>query len=185
MSDITRILDSVVEDDPKAAEQLLPLVYEELRRLAASKIAQQPAGQTLQATALVHEAYLRLVDDQERVWQDRRHFFAASAEAMRHILVDRARRKGAVRHGGGMRKLDLDNVSLAAEMADENVVLVSDALEKLATHDPPTAELVKLRFFGGFTFAQAAELLGLSERTAKRMWAYARAWLFKEIKGSQ
>jgi RNA polymerase sigma factor (TIGR02999 family) len=160
---------------------LLPLVYEELRKLAAFKLAQQAPDQTLQPTALVHEAYLRLLGDGNHSWQDRRHFFAAAAEAMRHILVDRARRKAAVRHGGGWRRIDLDNVVVAAETTDENILLINEALEKLATHDAEAAELVKLRFFTGLTFPQAAEVLGLSERSARRMWAYAQVWLFKEI----
>jgi RNA polymerase sigma factor (TIGR02999 family) len=185
VSEITQILREVEEGNSQAAQELLPLVYEELRRLAAAKMSNQPPGQTLQATALVHEAYLRLLGDGEHSWQNRRHFFAAAAEAMRHILVDRARRKAAVRHGGGQSRLNLDDVVIASEATDENLVLVNDALEKLAAHDAATAELVKLRFFAGFTFAQAAELIGVSERTAKRMWAYARAWLFTEIKGSE
>ena len=156
-------------------------MYEELRKLAAFKLAQQAPDQTLQPTALVHEAYLRLLGDGNHSWQDRRHFFAAAAEAMRHILVDRARRKAAVRHGGGWQRIDLDNVVLAAETTDENILLINEALEKLATHDAEAAELVKLRFFTGLTFPQAAEVLGLSERSARRMWAYAQVWLFKEI----
>jgi RNA polymerase sigma factor (TIGR02999 family) len=182
MTNVTAILDAAQSGDPKMAAELLPLVYEELRRLAAAKMAGQPPNQTLQPTALVHEAYLRLLGNGDHSWQNRRHFFAASAEAMRHILVDRARSKAAARHGGGQLRLDLDKVVVAAEASDESVVLVNEALEKLAAHDPATAELVKLRFFAGFTFAQAAELTGVSERTAKRMWAYARAWLFDEIR---
>ena len=181
MSDVTRILESIQQGDPKAADELLPLVYEELRKLAAFKMAQQAPDQTLQPTALVHEAYLRLLGDGNHSWQDRRHFFAAAAEAMRHILVDRARRKAAARHGGGLQRIDLDSVIVAEETTDENMLLVNEALEKLAAHDAEAAELVKLRFFAGLTFPQAAEVLGQSERSAKRMWAYARAWLFKEI----
>lgn len=181
MSEVTIILEAIQKGDPKAAEELLPLVYEELRKLAAFKLAQQPPNQTLQPTALVHEAYLRLLGDGHRSWQDRRHFFAAAADAMRHLLVDRARRKGALRHGGGWHRVDLDHVVVAARTTDENLLLMNEALEKLAAHDPATAELVTLRFFAGLTFPQAAQVLGLSERTAKRTWAYARAWLFKEI----
>jgi RNA polymerase sigma factor (TIGR02999 family) len=129
----------------------------------------------------VHEAYLRLLGDGSHSWQNRRHFFAAAAEAMRHLLVDRARRKAAVRHGGGWRRVDLDNVVVATQTTDDNILLINEALERLTAHDPGAAELVKLRFFAGLTFPQAAEVLGLSERTAKRSWAYARAWLFKEI----
>jgi len=183
MSEVTVILDAIQKGDPKAAEELLPLVYEQLRKLAASKLAQQPPNQTLQPTALVHEAYLRLLGDGNRSWQDRRHFFAAAADAMRHLLVDRARHKAALRHGGGWHRVDLDNVVVATKTTDENVLLINEALEKLTAHDPGAAELIKLRFFAGLTFPQAAEVLGLSERTAKRSWAYARAWLFKEIQG--
>ena len=181
MSDVTVILDAIQTGDPKAAEELLPLVYAELRKLAAFKLAQQSPDQTLQPTALVHEAYLKLLGGGNHSWQNRRHFFAAAAEAMRHLLVDRARRKAAVRHGGGLRRIDLDHVVVATETTDENILLISEALEKLTAHDAVTAELVKLRFFGGLTCPEAAEVLGLSERTAKRSWAYARAWLFKEI----
>ena len=184
MSDVTTILEAIQQGDPKAAEGLMPLVYEELRKLAAFKMAQQPEGHTLQPTALVHEAYLKLLGRGNHSWHDRRHFFAAAAEAMRHILVDRARRKAAQCHGGGLQRMNLDDVVAATETTDENVLLVSEALEKLAVQDSATAELVKLRFFGGLTFLQAAEVLGLSERTAKRMWSYARAWLFKEIQRS-
>ena len=181
MSDVTKILDAIQQGDPKAAEDLLPMVYEELRKLANYKMAQQPEGHTLQPTALVHEAYLKLLGDGKHSWNDRRHFFAAAAEAMRHILVDRARRKAAARHGGGWQRMNLDNVVAATETTDENVLLVNEALEKLSLHDAAAAELVKLRFFAGLTFPQAAEVLDVSERTAKRMWSYARAWLFKEI----
>ncbi len=181
MDDITQILEAADAADPKGAEQLLPLVYEELRRLAAARMANERPGQTLQATALVHEAYLRLIGDGARTWQNRRHFFAAAAEAMRHILVDRARRKAAARHGGELIRIDLDAVCVASATADETVIRISDALERLAARDRDAAELVKLRFFAGFTSAEAAELLGVSDRTAKRLWAYARAWLFKEL----
>lgn len=181
MSEVTVILEAIQKGDSKAAEELLPLVYEELRKLAASKLAQQPPNQTLQPTALVHEAYIRLLGDGSHSWQNRRHFFAAAAEAMRHLLVDRARHKAAVRHGGGWRRVDLDNVVIATQTTDDNILLINEALEKLAARDSAAAELVKLRFFAGLTFPQAAEVLGLSERTAKRSWAYARAWLFKEI----
>ena len=181
MSDVTKILEAIHQGDPRAAEELLPMVYEELRKLANYKMAQQPEGHTLQPTALVHEAYLKLLGDGKHSWNDRRHFFAAAAEAMRHILVDRARRKAAARHGGGWQRMNLDNVVAATETTDENVLLVNEALEKLSLHDSAAAELVKLRFFAGLTFPQAAEVLDVSERTAKRMWSYAQAWLFKEI----
>ncbi len=181
-NDITVMLRAAQEQDPQAAEKLLPLVYEELRRVATRRMAQQPAGHTLQATALVHEAFLRLTGNPGQTWETRRHFFATASEAMRHILVDRARRKAAARHGAGMARLEFDEVFVAGESPDEHVLLVNEAIERLAEHDEAAAELVKLRFFAGFTFAQAAELLGISERTAKRDWAYARAWLFDEIK---
>jgi RNA polymerase sigma factor (TIGR02999 family) len=182
MSDVTVILDAIQKGDPKGLEELLPLVYDELRKLAAFKLAQQSPEQTLQPTALVHEVYLRLLGNENRSWHDRKHFFAAAAEAMRHLLVDRARRKATARHGGGWQRLDLDDAVIAAGTSDENILLVNEALEKFTAHDPISAELVKLRFFGGLTFPQAAEVMGISERTAQRNWAYARAWLFREIK---
>lgn len=175
---------SVERGSPKSAGALLPLVYDELRRVAAATLAGQPPGQTLQPTALVHEAYLRLLGGGEHAWNGRRHFFAAATEAMRHILVDRARRKSAVRHGSGHAALSLDSVEIAADAADAEIVRVHEALDRLARHDAAAAELVKLRFFGGFTFAQAADLSGVSERTAKRTWVYARAWLFEEMQRS-
>ncbi len=181
MSEITRILMAVDEGEPKAAAELLPLVYAELRRLAGAHMAGQPPGHTLQATALVHEAYLKLVADTDRTWRNRRHFFASAAQAMRQILVDRARRKAAVRHGGGRTPLNLDDVVVATETPDDKVVLVDDALTALAATDCAAADLVTLRFFAGFTLAEAAEILGVSERTAKRIWAYARVWLFQRI----
>jgi RNA polymerase sigma factor (TIGR02999 family) len=181
MSEVTVILQAIQKGNPKAAEELLPLVYEELRKLAASKLALQSSDQTLQPTALVHEAYLKLLGDGSHSWEDRRHFFAAAAEAMRHLLVDRARRKTTLRHGGGWRRVDLERVVVAAKTTDDNILLINEALEKFVAHDATAAELVKLRFFGGLTFPQAARVLGLSERTAKRSWSYARAWLFKEI----
>jgi RNA polymerase sigma factor (TIGR02999 family) len=181
MSEVTLILEAIQKGNPKAAEELLPLVYEELRKLAASKLALQSSEQTLQPTALVHEAYLKLLGDGSHSWQDRRHFFAAAAEAMRHLLVDRARRKATLRHGGGWRRVDLEGVVVAGKTTDDNILLINEALEKFTAHDATAAELVKLRFFAGLTFPQAARVLGLSERTAKRSWSYARAWLFKEI----
>ena len=163
------------------AEKLLPMVYEELKRLAASKMADQPPGQTLQATALVHEAYLRLIGDGERTWKDRRHFFAAAAQAMRHILVDRARSKAAVRHGSGRERINLDDVVVASATPDRQVLSVDEALAELAAIDAAAAELVTLRFFAGFTLPQAAELLGMSESSAKRLWVYARTWLHRQL----
>ena len=181
MSDVTRILDRVQRGEPKAADELLPLVYEELRRLASWRMARESPGQTLQATALVHEAYLRLIGQEEQPWQNSRHFFSAAAEAMRRILVERARQKARRKYGGDWQRVNLDKIDVATESNDETLLFVSDALEKLAVKDPVCAELIKLRFFAGISNHQAAEMLGLSERTAKRNWAYARAWLAKEI----
>ena len=181
MKDFTQLLSAVEQGDPKAAEDLLPLVYEELRRLAAWRLAQERPGQTLQATALVHEAWLKLAGgDPERRWNDRTHFFAAAAEAMRRILVDNARRKRCARHGGELERVDLAAIQVAAPVPDEDEVLaVHEALDELAALDPRKAELVKLRFFVGLNFAEAAEVLGISEVTAKRDWAFARAWLYR------
>lgn len=185
MSELTQVLRAAQEQDPQGAAQLLPLMYEELRHAAALKLAKQPGGQTLQPTALVHEAFLKLLADPTRTWENRRHFFASASETMRHILVDRARRKAAVRHGGKLVRVDLDAIQVAADATEESVLALNDALERLAVLDPDAAELVRLRFFGGFTFTQAAELLGISERTAKRTWAYARAWLFEKIRATE
>ncbi len=182
MTEATRIADSVEHEQSKPAEQLLPLVYEELRRLAAHKMARQPAGQTLQATALVHEAYLRLMGDRPAGWNSPGHFFSCAAEARRRILIERARKKSAIRHGGRLQKITLAEVNLAAEMQGDLLLLLNEALEEFQHKDPAAAELVKLRFFVGFSNAQAAELLGISERTAKRSWAYARAWLYNRIR---
>ena len=182
MNEIPQLFHAVEETDARSAERLLPMVYDELRRLAEHRMAAQPAGHTLQATALVHEAFLRLIGNPEQTWANRRHFFAAAAGAMRHILVDRARRKAAVRHGSNQAPVELDDTLLAGPADDEVVIAVNDALEQLAEQDPSAAELVKLRFFAGFTFVEAAELMGISERTAKRLWSYARAWLFDEIR---
>ena len=181
--DLASTLHAVEASDPQSADKLLPMVYDELRRLATHRMAAQPSGHTLQPTALVHEAFLRLTAKAGHTWSDRRHFFAAAAEAMRHILVDRARRKAAVRHGGNQVAQPWDEIAIAAPKTDEQVIAVNDALDQLAAHDAPAAELVKLRFFAGFTLSEAAELLGVSERTAKRMWSYARAWLYEQIQG--
>jgi RNA polymerase sigma factor (TIGR02999 family) len=178
MSDVTRILSAIEQGDPSAAEQLLPLVYDELRRLAAQKLAQEKPGQTLQATALVHEAYLRLVDtDRAQKWNGRTHFFRAAAEAMRRILVDQARQKQSDKRGGAWRQVDLDKAADVAQPADD-MVAVTEALDLLAEHDPLKAELVKLRFFAGFSTEEAAELLGISRATADRYWRYAKTWLY-------
>jgi RNA polymerase sigma factor (TIGR02999 family) len=181
MSDVTQLLSAMDAGDPKAADKLLPLVYEELRKLASWRMAREAPGQTLQATALVHEAYLRLVGQEQQHWQNSRHFFSAAAEAMRRILVERARHKACQKYGGDWQRVNLDEINVATESNAETLLFVSDALEKLAAKDPVCAELIKLRFFAGIPNHQAAEMLGLSERTAKRNWAYARAWLAKEI----
>ncbi len=181
---MTRILEAAHNGDPTAAEQLLPLVYDELRRLASARMANEAAGQTLQPTALVHEAWLRLTGDQNQKWDGRAHFFGAAAEAMRRILIDRARRKRAVRHGGNQQRVDIQEVDLACTSGDDDQLLaVSEALDKLAVHHKEEAELVKLRYFVGMTNEEAADVLGISARTAKYYWTHARAWLFREIKG--
>jgi len=182
VSEVTRILGSVAQGDPKAAEELLPLVYDELRRVAAARMAGSTPGQTLQPTALVHEAWLRLVgQDSETQFQGRTHFFAAAAEAMRHILIDRARRKQTLRHGGGQQRVEVDELQIAAPAPDEELLAVDEALDRLARLDPAKAELVKLRYFVGMTMTEAATALGISEPAAKRRWSLARAWLFNEI----
>jgi len=184
VSEVTQILDAIGQGNSQAADQLLPVVYAELRRLAAHKMASESPGQTLQPTALVHEAWLKLVGQQNRKWQDRNHFFAAAAEAMRRILVDNARRKRTLRHGGGQQRVELDDVKLLVENHD-HLLAVNDALEKFAAKDKQKADLVKLRYFVGMTIGEAAALLGISEGTAKRHWAYARAWLYTEIRAEQ
>ena len=183
MSEVTRIINRVQQGDPQAAAELLPLVYDELRQIAAAKMAHEMAGHTLQPTALVHEAWLRLAGaDGEAQFQNRAHFFGAAAEAMRRILIDRARRKQAVRHGGDQQRVDLEAIEIAAPAEDEELLAVNEALDRFATVDARKAELVKLRYFAGLTTEEAAQVLGISEPTAKRWWAYARAWLFSEVK---
>lgn len=180
---MTQILDAIQQGNPKAADELLPLVYEELRKLAARKMAGETPGQTLQPTALVHEAWLRLAgNDGQAQFQNRGHFFGAAAEAMRRILIDRARQKQALRHGGGQQRLDVDEIEIPAPADDDEMLAVSEALDRLAAVDLPKAELVKLRYFAGMTIEEAAQVLNISGPTAKRWWAYARAWLFSEIK---
>src|SRR5262249_49256722 len=182
MSQVTRILDQIQQGDPNAAEQLMPLVYDELRKLAAERIAQEKPGQTLQATALVHEAYLRLVDvDKVQHWDSRGHFLAAAAESMRRILVESARRKKRQRHGGGRRRVDLQEAASLAESAQDDLLALDEALTRLAARAPAKAELVKLRYFVGLSINEAADLLHISRTTAKRYWAFARAWLLAEI----
>ena len=181
MSDVTRILTAIEHGDVKAANELLPLVYEELRRLAAQKVAQEQPGQTLQATALVHEAYLRLVGSEDRNWSGRTHFVAAAAEAMRRILIENARRKQRLKRGGARQRVDLDDACVAIEEPSEDIIALDVALGKLAVEDPVKADLVKLRYFAGLTIKQSAAMLGISRATADRYWSYARAWLFHEI----
>jgi RNA polymerase sigma factor (TIGR02999 family) len=183
MSEVSRILDAAAQGDPHAAAQLLPLVYDELRRLAAHKMAQEKPGQTLDATALVHEAYLRLAGTGEREWRNRGHFFGAAAEAMRRILVEQARRKQGVRHGGGRQRIRLDEACPVVEPPGEDVQALDEALTRLAERDPMRAELVKLRFFGGLTMPEAAALLGISLASAERHWTFARTWLYAELAG--
>ena len=185
MNDVTRILSAIEQGDPKAAERLLPLVYDELRKLAARRLGHEKPGQTLQATALVHEAYLRLVDaGRGPDWDSRGHFFAAAAEAMRRILIDDARRKRTEKHGGRHRRLDLDDVDPAGDVPSADLLALDEALRKLEAAEPVKAELVKLRYFAGLSIDDAARALGIAPATAKRHWVYARAWLFREMEGT-
>jgi RNA polymerase sigma factor (TIGR02999 family) len=182
MSEVTRILSAIEEGDPHAADQLLPLVYDQLRTLAAQKMVKEAPGQTFQPTALVHEAYLRLVDaEQAQHWNSRGHFFAAAAEAMRRILIDQARRKGRHKHGGARRRVDLDDAVSIAEAPGDDLLALDDVLSRLEATDPLAAQVVKLRFFTGLSMPEAAEALGLSLRTAQRNWTYARTWLHREL----
>jgi RNA polymerase sigma factor (TIGR02999 family) len=184
MSEVTQILSAIEQGDPSAAAQLLPLVYDELRKLAARKLTQEQPGQTLEATALVHEAYLRLVDtDRPQHWNGRGHFFAAAAEAMRRILVENARRKQAVKHGGGLRRGNLDQGDALAEAPPEDLLALDEALERLTRHDPRGAQLVKLHCFAGLTVEQAAEALGMSRTEGYRLWTFVRAWLHSQLAG--
>lgn len=185
MTEVTRILQRIENEGEKAAAELLPHVYEELRALARAQMAHELPNHTLQATALVHEAYLRLVGKNDRAWANRAQFFAAAAEAMRRILIDHARRRLALRRGGDKTHVELDEFAIAAPSDDDELLAVHDALEKLAAHDAQKAELVKLKYFAGLTTTEAAEVLSLSEPTAKRHWEYARAWLFREINRSR
>ena len=186
MDDVTRILSAIEHGDPKAAEQLLPLIYDELRKLAAARLAGEKPGQTLQATALVHEAYLRLVGDQDAPrWEGRGHFFAAAAEAMRRILVENARRKKRLKRGGDRRRVELGQLAETAELDDDRLLAVDEALDRLSREDPQAAQLVKLRFFGGLSITDAAHLLGISRANAYEQWAYARAWLRCEVEDGE
>jgi RNA polymerase sigma factor (TIGR02999 family) len=182
MSEVINILSAIDQGDPHAASQLLPLVYDELRRLAAAKLNEEALAQTFQATSLVHEAYVRLVGNAPaQEWNSRGHFFAAAAEAMRRILVENARRKGRLRHGGGKKRQRMHEGLLAADITDERLLAVDESLEKLAQEEPTAAAVVKLRYFAGLTMAETAEALNISVRTANRHWAFARAWLFQEL----
>jgi RNA polymerase sigma factor (TIGR02999 family) len=181
MSEVTHILTEIEQGNAQASEELLPLVYKELRRIAAHKMAGERSGHTLQPTALVHEAWLKLVESPAQSWQNRAHFFGAAAEAMRRILIDRARRKSRQRRGSGAEHLDADGIEIASPAPDDQLLALDDALERFAALEPQQAELVKLRYFVGLKIEEAAEVLGISEATAKRWWAYARAWLFHEI----
>ncbi len=185
MSEVTRILNSLEQGNAGAAEELLPVVYNELRKLAAAKMSREAPGQTLQPTALVHDAWLRLAGNEDQKWNSRAHFFGAAAEAMRRILIENARRKRAARHGGGQVKLDMAEIEVAAPAKDDELLAVSDALAKFALRDRQKAELVKLRYFVGLTTAEAAEVLGISVPTADRWWNFSRAWLFEEIERSR
>jgi len=181
MSEVTRILTAIEQGDAKASEELLPLVYNELRRMAAHKMSSEPVGHTLQPTALVHEAWLKLVDSHSQSWQNRAHFFGAAAEAMRRVLIARARRKHTQRRGGGAAHLDANEIEIASPAPDEQLLALNEALDRFAALEPQQAELVKLRYFVGLKIEEAAEILGISTATAKRWWAYARAWLYEVI----
>jgi RNA polymerase sigma factor (TIGR02999 family) len=185
MSDVTQILSAIEQGDPHAAAQLLPLVYDELRRLAAAKLAQEKPGQTLQATALVHEAYLRLVGGGDRAWDSRGHFFAAAAEAMRRIVVETARRKMRARHGGGRHRVEVELADLPTRLSPDDLLVLDEALARLEQLDPIKARLVTLRYFAGMTIEQAAAALNISRVTAHRYWTFARAWLHEQITGGQ
>ena len=184
MSDVTQILNAIEGGDPKAADELLPLVYEQLRILAAQKMAQEKPGQTLQATALVHEAYIRLVGDEPQNWNSRAHFFCAAAEAMRRILIENARSKQKLKRGGSQHRVDLSGANMAIERDINDLISLDEALTKLVQEDPTKADLVKLRYFGGLTLEQASHVLKISRATASRYWSYVQAWLFHEINGS-
>ena len=184
MSEVTHMLQSIESGDAKAADELLPLVYEELRKLAIAKMANESPNQTLQPTALVHEAWLRLIGNENIKWDGRAHFFGAAAEAMRRILIDNARRKRALRHGGNQQRLDIDEIEIAALEKEDELLAINEALEKFAVVDKQKAELVKLRYFVGLTIDESAEILGISAPTAKRWWTYSRAWLFRQIQNT-
>jgi len=181
MNDVTRILNAIEQGDGRATDELLPLVYEELRVLAAQRLSHESPGQTLQATALVHEAYIRLIGFEDRNWDNHGHFFAAAAEAMRRILIDSARRKQSARRGGGHQKVDLDEAHLSIEQSKEDLLLLDEALNRLEQEDPQLAEVVKLRYFAGLTLEQVAKIMSIARRTVDRYWALGRAWLYQEM----
>jgi RNA polymerase sigma factor (TIGR02999 family) len=185
MNDITQVLHSIALSEERATEQLLTLVYDELRQIAAARMAREQAGQTLQPTALVHEAWLRLVGDGDRTWQNRAHFFSAASEAMRRILIESARRKSSLKRGGGLLRLDIDDLDLTAATQDDKMLIINDALEKLQAEDPEKARIVVMKYFGGFTNQEVAENLGVTERTVERRWAFAKAWLFDKIQAQE
>jgi RNA polymerase sigma factor (TIGR02999 family) len=185
MSDVTRILTAIEQGDSHAAEKLLPLVYDELRKLAAARLAAEPAGQTLQPTALVHEAYIRLVGGEERAWDSRGHFFAAAAEAMRRIVVETARRKKRIKHGGGRERVEVELAELPTRLPPDDLLALDEALGRLEQIDPVKARLVTLRYFAGMTIKQAAAALNISRVTAHRYWTFARAWLHQQMTGEQ
>lgn len=182
MSDVTLILQAVGRGEKRASEELLPLVYEELRRLAAARMARETAGQTLQPTALVHEAWVRLVEDGSRTWENRAHFFCAAAEAMRRILIERARRKSRIKHGSGQKLLDVTDLDVAAALPDDKILLLDEALEQLKVEDPETAQVVCLKFFGGLTNEEIVGITGTSDSTVRRQWNYAKLWLYNCIR---
>lgn len=182
MNEITLMLDAMSAGDKRASDQLLPLVYQELRKLATARMAQEAPGQTLQPTALVHEAWLRLTGGDSQRWENRAHFFGAAAEAMRRVLIENARKKARVKHGGNLVRTEIDNLELAASSPDEVVLLVDEALEHFQREDPEKGKIVVMKFFGGLTNQEVAENLGMTERTVERQWAYAKAWLFQEIR---
>jgi RNA polymerase sigma factor (TIGR02999 family) len=184
MSEVTRILSAIERGEARAGAELLPLVYDELRRLAAYQLSHEAPGQTLQATALVHEAWMRLAKTEDQKWDGRKHFFAAAAQAMRRILIDNARRKQRQKRGGGWERVDVEEIQLPELLPSDRLLALDEALTELAKHDPQAAELVQLRYFTGLTQQQAADMLGISRRTADRTWAYARAWLFQRISGT-
>jgi RNA polymerase sigma factor (TIGR02999 family) len=181
MNDITQVLQAIGRSESRASEELLPLVYNELRHLASARMAQEMAGHTLQPTALVHEAWLRLVGDNDRTWQNRAHFFGAASEAMRRILIESARRKSRLKRGGGRVRVDIDGLELAAATTEDKILAINDALEELQKNDPDRAQIVVMKFFGGLTNREVAECLGVTERTVERRWAHAKVWLFESI----